>query len=115
MIRTHTLFLSLAFVVAGNVLADDITIDPHPFVSTATRAQVQDELLQHRIAGINPWADDYDSLAQFGSTRSRAEVMAEFHASRNEIAAFFGEDSGSVRLARANTAPDRAIVVARAQ
>ena len=117
MTRTCALCLSLAFAAAaGNAMADDITIDPNPFVSTATRAQVMEDLRQYRMAGINPHADDYNQLAQFRSTLTRAEVMAQFHASRNEIAAFSGEDSGSIHLARSN-APDasRAIVVARAQ
>jgi hypothetical protein len=116
MTRTHALCLSLVLAAAGNAIADDITIDPHPFVSTATRAEVQEELRQYRMAAVNPWADDYNPLAQFRSTLTRAEVMAEFHASRTAVAAFNGEDSGSIHLARANTPADsRAIVVARAQ
>ena len=116
MTRTIALCLSLAAVAAaGSALADDITIDPFPFVSTATRAEVMEELRQHRTSGINAHADDYNPLAQFRSTLTRAEVMAQFHASRNEMAAFSGEDSGSVHLARANVpARSRAVVVARA-
>ena len=115
MTRTYALCLSLAFVAAGNAMADDITIDPNPFVSSATRAEVMEDLRQYRMAGINAHADDYNPLAQFRSTLTRAEVMAEFHASRTQIAAFSGEDSGSIYLARAQTPADRAIVVARAQ
>jgi hypothetical protein len=116
MTRTYALCLSLAFAAAGNAMADDITIDPFPFVSTATRAEVMEELRQHRMAGNSPWADDYNPLAQFRSGLTRAEVTAQFHASRNEVAAFSGEDSGSVHLARANApAGSRATVVARAQ
>jgi len=101
MTRTSALCLSLVFA-AGAALADDITIDPVPFVSTASRAQVQEELRQFRMAGVDPWSDSYDSLAAFKSSLTRDEVMAEFHASRNEVAAFAGEDSGSTYLARGN-------------
>jgi hypothetical protein len=115
MIRTCALCLSLAFA-AGHAMADDITIDPFPFVSTLTRAEVKEDLRQHRMTGIDTHADDYNPLAQFRSTLTRAEVMAQFHASRNEVAAFSGEDSGSIYLARGNTPADsRATVVARAQ
>lgn len=120
MTRSHAFCLSLALcltatgpAIAGPSLAGDISIEPNPFVSTASRAQVQEDLRQYRIAGINPWADDHDPLAHFRSTMTRAQVMAEFHGSRNEVAAFTGEDSGSIHLAQANGAPaQRAIILA---
>lgn len=120
MTRTHALSLSLslafaAAAAAGSAIADDITIDPNPFVSTASRAQVQEELLHYRVAGINPWADDYNPLAQFHGSMSRDQVVADFHASRTAVAAFCGEDSGSTYLARMDAPDDRgAIVVADA-
>lgn len=106
MTRSHALSLSLAlsFAAAGPAIADDITIDPHPFVSTASRAQVQQDLRQYRNAGMNPWADDHNPLVHFRGSRTRAEVMAEFHGSRSQVAAFTGEDSGSIHLAQANGA-----------
>lgn len=100
--RTYALSLALAFVAAGNALADDITIDPHPFVSTASRAQVKEELRQFRQAGIIPWADEYNPLTHFRSSRTRAEVTAEFMGSREATTAFSSEDSGSSYLARMN-------------
>jgi hypothetical protein len=111
--RTLAIALSLSFAAVGNALADDITVDPHPFVSTASRAQVQDELRQFRQAGINPWADEYNPIAGFRSSMTRAEVTAEFMASRQAVAAMSAEDSGSSYLARANV-PHRTSVLARA-
>lgn len=89
---------------AINARADDITIDPNPFVSTATRAQVNEELRQFRASGVNPWADDYNPMLVAQSTKSRSEVRAEYMADRAEVAAMTGEDSGStyfMRVARA--------------
>jgi hypothetical protein len=97
--RKIALALVLAFTGAV-AYADDITIDPVPFTSTLTRAQVMQELQQFRQAGVNPWADDYNQLAQFRSGLSREQVIAEFMLSRNSVAALNGEDSGSVYLAR---------------
>lgn len=38
-------------------------------------------------AAVDPWADDYDQLAGFKSTRSAVEVRAEYLTSRDEVAA----------------------------
>lgn len=85
---------------AVNARADDITIDPNPFVSTATRAQVREELRQFRASGVNPWADDYNVLQEAHGGKSRADVMAEYRADRAEVAALTSEDSGSMYLMR---------------
>lgn len=114
MTRTSIVCLSLV-LAAGAAIADDITVDPVPFVSTASRAQVQEELRQFRTTGSDPWSDSYDALAAFMSSRMRGEVVAEFFASRTEVAAFAGEDSGSAYLARGYGAqPEHATVLARA-
>jgi hypothetical protein len=113
MTRTHALALAVTLAAASPAFADDITVEPFPFVSTLSRAQVQQELRQHRHAGINPWADDYNQLAQFRGSMTRAEVTAEFMAARQSVAAFNAEDSGSVHLAKVHApAASRAIVVA---
>jgi hypothetical protein len=90
----------LVFAAAGTAFADDITIDNTPFISTATRAQVQAELVQFTQSGANPWSNRYNPLAGFSSQRTRAEVQAAYIASRDEVAALTGEDSGSAYLAR---------------
>lgn len=98
--RNFALALCIATAAAGNAFADDITVEATPFVSTMSRAQVQEEMMQARAAGIDPWAQDYDHLAAFRSERTRAEVTAEYTAERDNVAALYGEDSGSVLLAR---------------
>ena len=62
---------------AATAFADDITVDSTPFVSTATRAEVQAELNGFKQSGVNPWSRQYNPLAQFSSQRTRAAVSAE--------------------------------------
>ena len=91
-------FLAIAAASTSVAFADDITVDPHPFMSSSTRAEVQAQLQQHKAAGVNPWSTSYNPLARFTSSRTRAEVHAEFLRSRAEVAALNGEDSGSAYL-----------------
>ena len=97
--RKHAVLFA-AVLATGTAFADDITIDPHPFVSTASRAQVKEELRQFRSSGVDPWADDYNVLREPHGGMSRAGVMAEYKADRAEVSALTGEDSGSAYLAR---------------
>jgi hypothetical protein len=106
-------FIASALAVAAAATmsaarADDITIDPHPFVSTRSVGEVQQELQQYKAAGVNPWSTSYNPLASFRSTTTRAQVTADFVAARDEVAALGGEDSGSMYLmahARRSVAP----------
>jgi hypothetical protein len=98
--RHFAFALVIAAASIGNAFADDITIDPTPFTSTMSRAQVLDELQAFRSSGVNPWADSHDQLAGFRSERTRAEVSAEYIAGREQVLADNGEDGGSMRLAR---------------
>jgi hypothetical protein len=108
--------IALACTLATAAFAGDITVDPNPFVSTASRAQVREELAGFRQAGVNPWADDYNQLAHYGGTLTRSQVKAGFIGARNEVAAFSGEDSGSMYLARSHApARQRANEMARAE
>jgi hypothetical protein len=84
----------------GLSLADDITIDPVPFTSSADRAQVRAELDAYKKSRVNPWSIAYDPLRGFRSSRTRAEVTAEYIAHRDAVAAMTGEDSGSQYLAQ---------------
>jgi hypothetical protein len=98
--------LSLTLAVAaaafiGNAFADDITYEPAPFTSTRTRAEVQAELKDYRASGVDVWADNYMPLPSARSEKTRAEVTAEYLAERDKVAAFGGEDSGSMWMARA--------------
>lgn len=97
----YALAIALAtLAAAGQVFADEVTLDTTPFVSSATRAQVQADLQQFRAAGVNTLADDYNPLRQFRGAKTRAEVTAEFLRSRNVVAAMTGEDSGSFYLSQ---------------
>jgi hypothetical protein len=48
----------------------------------------------------NPSSIAYNPLATFESSRTRAEVRAEYIASRDEVAAMTAEDSGAFALAQ---------------
>jgi hypothetical protein len=96
-IITRTL-VAISTVFASHAFADDIT-PSEPFVSTATRAEVQAGIAQAR-ATANPWSIAYNPLATFQSSRTRAEVRAEYIASRDDVAALTGEDSGAFALAQ---------------
>lgn len=98
--RNFALALCFASASIGTAFADDITIDPTPFVSTKSRAEVKAELKQFQASGVNPWADDYNPLPETHGTMSRAEVTAAYLGSRNEVQALGSEDSGSSYLAR---------------
>jgi hypothetical protein len=65
----------------------------------ATRTEVQSQLASYKQAAVNPWSTSYNPLKSFQGTRSRAEVRAEYIASRDAVAAMTREDSGSAFLA----------------
>lgn len=93
-----TTLIAATAAFAGQAFADDIT-PADSFVSTADRAQVQAGIAEAR-AVANPWSIAYDPLAGFHSGRTQADVRAEFIASRDEVAALTGEDSGAFALAQ---------------
>lgn len=115
MTRTPAFVFSL-ILAAGSALAEGPITEPQDFIPTASRAEVREAMQQHRIAGAKVWADDYDHLADFRGSLTRAEVVAGFMGARQSVAAFHGEDSGSTYLAQMQ-APEgaSAIVVARAR
>jgi len=97
----RTFIAAVAFAAAaGSAFADDITVETSPFVSNATRAEVQADFAAARTAGVSPASNRYDPLAHFQSERSRAAVTAEYIAARDRVAAFTAEDSGSAYLAQ---------------
>lgn len=91
---------ALAVAAAGNAFAESPLIVNEPFVSTRTRAEVQAELHAFKQGGVNPWSISYNQLRDFRSNLSREQVVAEYLAARNEVAAMSGEDSGSAHLAQ---------------
>lgn len=80
---------------AGTTLAGDISVDDTAFTSTRTRAEVQAELAQFKQAGVNPWSTSYNPARDFRSEKTREQVIAEYQASRDSVAAITSEDSGA--------------------
>lgn len=104
--RIYIMKLKIASAVllaaaAGSAFAETPTVVNEPFVSTKSRAEVQAELFAYKQAGVNPWSMSYNQLAGFKSNTSRQQVVAEYLAARDEVAAINGEDSGSAYLAQA--------------
>jgi Domain of unknown function (DUF4148) len=94
---------TLLLVLTSGAFAESPTIATEPFVSTRSRTEVVAELTAYKKSGVNPWSASYNPLRQFRSTTTREAVAAAFLASRDEVKALNGEDSGSVYLARATT------------
>ena len=88
-------------ITSGSSFAESYTEHNTPFVSNATRAQVAAQVTQSAHSAINPWSTSYNPLAQFRSSKTRAQVTAEYIANRDVVDAFIGEDSGSNYLADA--------------
>ncbi|MBK6008659.1 DUF4148 domain-containing protein [Ramlibacter ginsenosidimutans] len=98
-----TLFGHAAFADTG--LAGDISIDPHPIVSTRSRADVQKELAEYQRSGVNPWSIAYNPLRTFQSTRPRADVQQEYTSAREAVHALGGEDGGATWRAQHRSTP----------
>jgi hypothetical protein len=69
------------------------------FVSTRTRAEVTAEIGTPWPRG-NPWSAFYN-MSPPNSTATAEQVQAEYLAHRDRANAFYGEDSGSVYLMKA--------------
>ncbi|MGJ0223515.1 hypothetical protein ACQUZK_08955 [Streptococcus pyogenes] len=107
--RRNPSFISIALAACalgytGVAGADDITIDPVPFVPSASRAEVRAEMEAFKKSGVNPWSIRYNPTHDFRSARTRAEVTAEYIRERDAVAAMNGEDSGSRYLAEVREA-----------
>lgn len=89
---------SSLLLLAPPVAADDITLEMTQFQSLATRKEIRAQLTEFKRAGPPPWSISYNPLRSFMSTFSRTEVRREMAASRTEMQALHGEDSGSVFL-----------------
>jgi hypothetical protein len=93
--------LVLAAGFAGSAFAESpLAAGNDAFNSSRARADVQAELAAYRQAGVNPWSTSYNPVRSFRSAVTREAVVAEYLASRNEVRAFTGEDSGSHYLAQ---------------
>ena len=67
--------------------------------SQVTPAAVAAQYADFRRSGVNPWSTSYNPLKSFQSQKTRAQVEAEYIASRAAVAAMTSEDSGSAYLA----------------
>jgi hypothetical protein len=95
--------IAAAALAPGHAYADDITVDPAPFVSTRARADVRAELMSQRqqvLAASGEWSMQQSTAVHPASDYTRAQARADFLAARPEVSAFTGEDSGSAYLAR---------------
>ncbi len=110
--NTSLIALALAAGFAGSAFAESPTVVNDNFSSSRTRAEVQAELAAYKKAGVNPWSTSYNPLRAFRSATSRDAVVADYIASRNEVRALTGEDSGSQYLAQ-RQAPAGASLLAR--
>ena len=99
---TAAAVVAFAAIASTSAHADDITIDPTPFVSTRTRAEVQAEVMgqaeQLRLAN-SEWATQSNVASLPQSELTRDQVKAEYIAARREVNALNSEDSGSAYLA----------------
>jgi len=99
-LSTWPLAATVAFwVFATPAAADDISIDPVPFRSIATRQDVRAELPAFKKAGPAPWSISYNPLLKFRSTLTREQVMRKMADCRG-APDLTGEDSGSMYLSR---------------
>lgn len=90
----------IAFVAAGAAHAETPTVVKDDFISAKTRAEVQAELVSFKNSGTSPWSIQYNPLRNFAGKASRQEVTAAYIASRDEVAALNGEDSGAAYFAQ---------------
>lgn len=105
--------LAVAAIASTPAYADDITVDPQPFTSTRTRAEVSAELKTPHPGG-NPWSGQYN-MFQARSAATTAQVQGEYVANRDTVWALCGEDSGSAHMMAQGpaTSPARAMGAAR--
>lgn len=96
-VSTGAVALALAAMATDTAYADDITIDNTPFVSTRTRAEVQAEVMgraEQLSVASSEWSMQQHQPFQ-PSGLNRAQVKAEYIASRLEANALNSEDGGS--------------------
>ena len=97
------LLIAAAAATSFSARADEADASQYAiqFSGSQSRAAVLAELAAYKKAGVNPWSISYNPLRSFKSSTTRDQVVAAYIASRDEVAALNGEDSGSVYLAEA--------------
>jgi len=106
--KLKTLSALLVAAAATSAFAETPTVVKDDFVSTRSRAEVQAELFAYKQAGVNPWSMSYNQLAGFKSATTRQQVVADYLAARDEVAAINSEDSGSAYFAKGHRTVDSA-------
>jgi hypothetical protein len=94
----RTLIAAIALVAASSAFAESPLASNTPFTGAKSRAEVTAELQQFKASGVNPWAQSYNQLRGLQSSKTRAQVTAEYLQSRDATAALTSEDSGSAYL-----------------
>ena len=102
--RNLAFAFALSIAPIGSAFADDISVEPKPFTSSLSTEQVRADLPAFQAFRSNPWSDEFNPLATFVSSKTRAQVVGGYLSSRAEVAALTGEDSGSSYLARTGKA-----------
>jgi hypothetical protein len=90
-----------AMLAPPPAIADDITVETTPFVSTRTRAEVQNELLNQpgsASTASSEWKMQVNEAAYFKSSITPQQRQQEYTASRQQVHALSSEDSGSSYL-----------------
>jgi hypothetical protein len=111
--QASRLLLAAAALTTAAFAAQADDADPsgqfaHPVTASATSAAapVQAAAPAAGTYRVSPWSTQYNPLATFRSSKSRAEVQAEYIRSRDAVAAMNSEDSGSAYLAANRRAED---------
>ena len=108
--RSHLAIAAILSLAAVAAQADDMDRSGQ-FAATTTaapaaRTQVQAQFVEYKATGVNPWSISYNPLNSFRSSKTRAQVTAEYLGSRDAVAAFTSEDSGSAYLAARKPLPN---------
>lgn len=94
---------AISALAAGPAQADDITIDPTPFVSTQSRADVRAQIMKRAPTEWDRHA--FEAYADSGYTR--AQAREEYVTSRREVWERNAEHSGSMPLNWKTPSPTR--------
>jgi len=111
---TAAALFAVAAIASGNAYADDITIDPTPFVSSKSRAEVRAEVMGQSEALRNDsseWSMQLNGPSQPNSAYTREAAAAEYIASRDEVNARNSEDGGSSYVATLPRSKETTIVM----
>ena len=105
---TATLAVLLAAASSGSAYADDITLDTTPSPAASARAEGQPNVFRRGspVRGdASEWALQSNQPVALTSASTRTQAQAEYKASREQVNALLGEDSGSAYFMK--SAPGR--------